>query len=579
VEGREVSSSTSFTRKYLFTIDHKMIGRQYLWTGLAALALGGTLAMLIRWQWGYPGAPVPLIGQALFGGDGAVTPAAYASLFTTHGLVMIFFAITPILIGAFGNFLIPLQIGARDMAFPRLNAWSYWTYLVSLLVMLASFLVPLGTASAGWTSYPPLSTSISAPGVGQTLVLLALLINGASSTMGAINYVTTVLRERAPGMTWFRLPLTTWGLWLTAVLNLLFVPVLAAATFLLLLDRVVGTQFFVAGAAVGSASGDPVLYQHLFWIFGHPEVYILILPAWGILGDVISFFARKPAHWYRGSVLSMIAVTALSGTVYAHHMFVAGIQPLIGKAFMATSLLISLPAEVLALNWIWTMWKGAIRLTSPMVCALGTVFVFCVGGLTGLYLGTIATDLYLHDTMWVVGHFHLIMAAATFLASFAAIYFWYPKIFGRKMDETLGKLHGFLSTVLLFLVFGGQLIAGYSGQPRRLYDPYQYAFVKPLLELNRWTSVLAFALGAVQLLFVYNFIASLWRGEPAGENPWQVGTLEWTVASPPPEHNFEEVPTVVRGPHAFAARELSAAIGRDWASQSEALPAGVEVQG
>ena len=571
--------SSGFVRKYLFTVDHKMIGRQYLWTGLTALALGGALAMLIRWQWGYPGQPVPLLGRAIFGGTGAVTPAAYASIFTLHGVIMIFFAITPILIGAFGNFLIPLQIGARDMAFPRLNAASYWTYLASLLVLLSSFFTPLGTASAGWTAYPPLSTGIAAPGIGQTLVMVALLLNGASATMGAINYITTVLRERAPGMTWFRLPLTTWGLWLTAVLNLLFVPVLAAATFLLLLDRVAGTQFFLAGAAAGGASGDPILYQHLFWMFGHPEVYILILPAWGMAGDIISFFSRKPAYWYRGTVYALIAVSTLSGMVYAHHMFVAGIRPMIGKAFMATSLIISLPAEVLALNWIWTLWRGSIRLTSPMLCAMGMVFVFCVGGLTGLYLGTLATDLYLHDTMWVVGHFHLIMAAATFLGSFAAIYFWYPKMFGRKMNETLGKIHALASTVLLFLVFGGQLIAGYSGQPRRLYDPYQYAFVRPLLELNRWTSVLAFVLAAVQLLFVYNFITSLWRGEPAGDNPWEVGTLEWTTPSPPPEHNFDEIPTVVRGPHGFAARELTAATGRDWAGQTEVLPAGVEVRG
>ena len=569
----------AFVRRYLFTTDHKMIGRQFLWTGLSLLALGGTLAMVIRWQWGFPGAPVPLIGGALFGGKGAVTPSAYASLFTLHGLVMIFFAITPILIGALGNFLIPLQIGARDMAFPRLNAWSYWVYAASVGVLLASLFAPLGTASAGWTSYPPLSAGIGAPGIGQTLVLIALLLNGASSTMGAINYITTVLRERAPGMSLMRMPLTTWGLWLTAMLNLVFVPVLAAAMFLLLLDRCFGTQFFVAGAAAHAGGGDPILYQHLFWIFGHPEVYILILPAWGIIGDVISFFSRKPAHWYRGTVYSLVAVTLLSGTVYAHHMFVAGIRPMLGKAFMATTMSISLPAEILALNWINTMWRGSIRLTAPMLFALGTVFVFGVGGLTGLYLAAVATDIYLHDTLWVVGHFHLIMASATFLASFCGIYFWYPKMFGRKMNETLGRWHAVLSTVLLFLVFGGMLMAGYAGQPRRLFDPYQYDFVKPLLGLDRVTSLLAFALAASQLLFVYNFIVSLFRGEKAGDNPWEVGTLEWTCPSPPPVHNFDTVPTVVRGPHAFAARELTPATGRDWAGQAEVLPDGVEVLG
>lgn len=557
--------------------DHKDIGRKYLWTGLCALALGGFLAMLIRWQWAYPSVPVPWVGQPLFGGTGAITPSSYARIFTTHGLVMIFWAITPILIGGFGNFLLPLLIGAREVSFPRLNAASYWVFLFSLVLVVVSFVVPLGTASAGWTSYPPLAASVATPGVGETLVLVAFLFNGASTVMGAVNFLSTVLRERAPGMHWFRLPLTVWGIFLTAVLNLLFVPVVAVATGLLLMDRCLGTQFFINGAAAVHGGGDPLLYQHLFWIFAHPEVYILILPAWGIIGDVISFFARKPAHWYRGSVLALWAITALSGTVYAHHMFVAGIRPLLGKAFMLTTLSISLPSQVLAFNWLFTLWRGSIRLTTPMLFALGTVFVFSVGGLTGLYLGGLATDLYLHDTLWVVGHFHLIMAAATFLGAFCGIYFWFPKMFGRQLDERLGKIHFACSAVLLTLVFGGQLLAGYAGQPRRLFDPYQYAYLERLLPLNQWTSALAFALALSQGVFLWNLWRTLRSEVPARENPWEVGTLEWTLAaSPPAKGNFAEVPRVLRGPHVFSATVLETELGRDYLGQAEPLPAGVD---
>lgn len=561
----------------LRSTDHKVIGRRYLWTGLGALALGGFLAMLIRWQWAFPYVPVPAVGRALFGGDGAITPFAYASIFTTHGLLMIFWAMTPVLIGAFGTYLLPLLIGARELAFPRLSAAAYWVFLASLGVALASFFVPLGTASAGWTSYPPLAAGIAAPGVGQTLVLFALLLNGAATVMGAVNFIATVLRGRAPGMGWFRLPLTVWGIFLTAVLNLLFVPVLAVATVFLLSDRCLGTQLFIGGAAAVRGGGDPILYQHLFWIFAHPEVYILILPAWGIIGDVISFFARKPAHWYRGTVFALLGITVLSGTVYAHHMFVAGISPLVGKAFMLTTLTISLPSQVLAFNWLFTLWRGAIRLTTPMLFALGTVFVFSVGGLTGLYLGGLATDLYLHDTLWVVGHFHLIMAAATFLGAFCGLYFWFPKMFGRQLDETLGKLHFACSAVLLTLVFGGQLLAGYAGQPRRLFDPYQYAYLERLLPLNRWTSLLAFALAVSQGVFLWNLWRTLRGPALARENPWAVGTLEWTLtSSPPAPGNFAEVPQVLRGPHVFCAALRETALGRDYLGQAEPLPAGVE---
>ena len=563
----------SFLRRYVFSLDHKVIAKQFLWSGLIFLLVGGTLAMMIRWQWAYPGQPVPVLGSLLLkNSNGVIGPATYMTVFTMHGLIMIFFAITPILIGAFGNYCIPLMIGARDMAFPFLNLASFWTFALSLVLVICSFFGQLGAAGAGWTTYPPLSTNIGTPGNGQTFMVAAIFVTGVSSIMGGINYVTTVIRHRAPGMGYFRMPLTVWGLWLTAILNVLFVPVLGSAALLLFLDRVFGTQFFIAGAAAVKGGGDPILFQHLFWIFGHPEVYILILPAWGIVSDILSFFSRKPANWYRGSVYAMCAVTVLSAVVYGHHMFMTGMNPLLGQSFMLLTLIISVPAEVLFLNWLRTIWRGSIRTDPPMLFALGMVFVFGLGGLTGLYLGATVPDIYLHDTMFVVGHFHLTMAAASFLGSLAAIYYWFPKMFGRTMSPGLGKLHFWWSVVLITLVFTGQLIAGYSGQSRRLYDPYQYSFLQHLRPLNQYTSYAAFILLAGQFVFIYNFIHSMAAGPKAGDNPWSVGTLEWFTTSPPPHHNFDRVPVVLRGPHEFADPEVRARLGRDWIGQAEVLP-------
>jgi cytochrome c oxidase subunit 1 len=575
---------TSFWRRYVFSIDHKMIAKQFLWAGLLFLLVGGTLAMLIRWQWAYPYRPVPVLGKIFFAKSGGVIgPATYQQIFTTHGLIMIFFAVTPVLIGCFGNFLIPLMIGARDMAFPKLNMYSFWTFLLSQLLVIASFLTDLGSGGAGWTTYPPLSTNVGMPGLGQTLIVAAIFVTGVSSTMGAINYITTVIRMRAPGMTYMRLPLTIWGLWLTAILNVLFVPVLGMAALLLLLDRNFGTQFFVAGASAVRGGGDPILWQHLFWIFGHPEVYILILPAWGILGDVLPFFARKPHHWYKGTVWAMVIVTVLSAMVYGHHMFMTGMTPLLGEGFMLFTLLISAPSMVVVLNWVLTLWRGSVRWDTPMLFALATVFVFGVGGLTGLLLADISMDLYLHDTMFVVGHFHFTMAAASFIAAMTGVYFWFPKIFGKKLDERLGKVHFWFTFLGITLVFAGQLLAGYAGQQRRLFDPFQYTFIQGLRGLNRWTSFFAFALFAGQFIFVWNFFKTLFgKPAPAGENPWGVTTLEWTEArSPPPFHNFERIPEVVRGPHEFANPEVLHLTGRDYVGQAEELPglAGPELVG
>ena len=566
---------TNFIWKYVFSTDHKIIARQFLFTGLSFLLFGGTLAMMIRWQWAYPwGAPVPVLGQIFLKHTGGIiTPPDYATIFTEHGLIMIFWAITPILIGAFGNWTIPLMIGARDMAFPKLNMYSYWMFFISSVFVVLSWTSPLGAASAGWTTYPPLSTNVGSPGWGQNYMAIAIFTTGLSTIMGGINYIVTVIRFRAPGMDYMRMPLTVWGMWLTAILNVLFVPVLGSGVLLLTFDRIFHTHFFLAGAAVGTQSGDPMLFQHLFWIFGHPEVYILILPAWGIVSDLLSFFARKPAFWYKGSVYSMVVVTILSAVVYGHHMYQTGMAPMLGLGFEILSLSISVPAVLLFVNWLNTIWNGSLRLHPPMLFSLGMVFVFGAGGLTGLLLGTISTDIYLHDTMYVVGHFHLTMAAASFLGSFAAIYFWFPKMFGRMMNPTLGKVHFYGSVVFITLVFGGQLIAGYSGQHRRLFDPFQYEYITHLRALNRWTSYFAFALFGTQAAFVVNFFYSIFAGKKASANPWEVTTLDWThTATPPVFHNFDVVPTVVRGPHEYANPDVKKRLGRDWLDQVEPLP-------
>jgi cytochrome c oxidase subunit 1 len=562
----------SFIRRYIFSVDHKVIAKQFIWLGLIFLAIGGTMALMIRWQLANPGEPFPVIGKLIFANSGGiVSPAAYTSLFTMHGTIMIFFAITPIMIGGFGNFCIPLMIGARDMVFPKLNAFSFWMMFVATCTLVASFFMPMGAAGAGWTTYPTLSTQMGTPGLGQTLWVVSIYFAGGSTVMGAVNYITTVIVLRAPGMTYFRMPLTVWGLWLTAILNALFVPVLAAGMILLFLDRTVGTHFFLAGTMV-KGGGDPILYQHLFWIFGHPEVYILILPGWGVVSDLISFFSRKPAYGYKVTALAMSAVCVLSAVVYGHHMFTTGLSPLLGQGFMVLTMIISVPAEIFFLNWLHTLWKGKIRLTVPMLFTLGLVFVFGLGGLTGLYLATIATDLYLHDTYFVVGHFHLTMAAAVFLGSFASIYFWFPKMFGKMMNPTLGKLHFWFSFIPINLVFCGMLYVGFGGMQRRLYDPSVYDTFKHLAGANRFISYSAYFLAIGGVFFMINFFYSIAKGPKAEQNPWQVGTLEWTnTTSPPPHHNYDVVPTVVRGPHEFNVAGTTA--DKDWLGQAEELPA------
>jgi cytochrome c oxidase subunit I len=559
----------TFLSKYIFSFDHKVIGKQFLWYGIFFLGVGGLMALMIRWALAFPGQAFPIVGHLFFPEtEGVIGPDTYAMLFTMHGTIMIFYAITPILIGAFGNFCIPLMVGARDMAFPLLNMLSFWLAVLSGGILLVSLMTPLGAAAGGWTSYPTLSTLIGSPGTGQTLWALALFVLGASSTMGAINYITTVITLRAPGMGYFDMPLTVWGLWLTAILNAIFLPVLGAGLLLLIFDRVFGTTFFLAGAAATSGSGDPVLFQHVFWIFGHPEVYILILPAWGIVSDLLSFFARKPAFAAKATALSMTTITILSTLVYGHHMFTTQMSPLLTQTFMTLTMTISIPSAVLFANWLGTIWRGNIRFTSPMLCSLGVVFVFGLGGLTGLFLGNVTTDLYLHDTYFVVGHFHYTMAASVLLGGFGAIYFWFPKMFGVMMNETLAKVHFWITMIGINGIFFGMMIVGYAGMHRRIYNPFIYDYLQKLIPINTFITYSAILMGLAQFFFLYNFIRSLLKGEKASDNPWEVGTLEWTIPSPAPHYNFKEIPIVKCGPHELGNPKVK---GKDFQYQTEEL--------
>ncbi len=572
VEQHIHDAPTSFWSKYLFSFDHKVIGKQFLWFGIFWLLMGGLMALLIRWTLAYPGVPFPIIGHLLFPhSDGVVPPDTYAMLFTMHGTIMIFFAITPILIGAFGNFCIPLLIGARDMIFPTLNMLSFWFSMASGVVLLASLALPLGAAAGGWTSYPTLSTNLGQPGAGQTMWLISLFLFGVSSTMGAVNYITTVITLRAPGMDYFKMPLTVWGLFLTSILNAIFVPVLGAGLLLLTFDRVFGTTFFLAGAAATSGKGDPVLFQHVFWIFGHPEVYILILPAWGITSDLLSFFSRKPAFGYKMTALSLTTITVLSTVVYGHHMYTTQMSPLLTQSFMTLTMLISIPSAIFFANWLGTLWKGSIRFTSPMLFSLGVVFVFGLGGLTGLYLASTSIDLYLHDTYFVVGHFHYTMAASVLLGGFAGIYFWMPKMFGRMMDERLAKIHFWCTMIPLNGIFTGMMVVGYAGMHRRLYNPFIYEFLQRLIPINIFITMSAIAMGLAQFIFLYNFFKTIFgKNIPAASsNPWEVGTLEWELPSPAPHYNFKEIPVVKSGPHEFGNPNLKG--DRDFQYQTEEL--------
>jgi cytochrome c oxidase subunit 1 len=491
----------------------------------------------------------------------------YPALFTMHGAVMVFFAITPILLGAMGNYIIPLEVGARDMAFPRLNMLSYWFLFLGSALMVASFFVPEGPAGFGWTVYAPLSSSTEVlPGWGQDLFILGLALDAVSILMGGLNYITTTMQCRAPGLTLRRLPLTVWGLFYSAVLNTLWLPIVAVALLMVLCDRRLGTGFFVAGPLAPYEGGQVLLFQHLFWGFGHPEVYILILPVWGLVGDLLSVFSRKPAFGYKATVFSMLAITILSGIVWGHHMFTSGMNPLVGKGFMFLTISISVPTAIFFLNWLGTLWRGAIRLAVPMLFALGVVFVFAIGGLTGLFNALQTFDIYIHDTYFVVGHFHYTLAASVLFGAYAFLYFWYPKMSGRMLNERWGKIHFWLSFLFLNAVFFGMLVIGLHGHPRRIADATAYTFLAPVQGWNRFLGWAALGLVASQLIFFCNLLSSLKKGARAPANPWQAGSLAWSVSSPPPEHNFEAPPRVYCGPHEYGVPGWNE---RDWLAQTD----------
>jgi cytochrome c oxidase subunit 1 len=542
-----------FIRHYVFSTDHKMIGKQFLTMGLAMLVLGGVLALLVRWELAWPETPVPGFAwvpePTMYGG--IIPPETYNGFFTMHATIMIFFAVMPILVGCFGNFLIPLMIGARDMAFPLLNLLSFWVGAVAGVIMLASFFVTGGPAAGGWTSYAPLSAVPVYTGVywGQNLWCISLIILGVSSLMGSINYITTIINMRAPGMTWFRLPLTIWALFITAVLLLLALPVLTSALGMLLFDRMAGTHFFIP-----TGGGEPLLWQHLFWFFGHPEVYILILPAMGIASDVLSVFARKPIFGYHAMAFSMIGIAFLSWIVWGHHMFQSGMSPALGTTFMISTMVIAVPSAIKTFNWLGTLWGGNIQFTTPMLNAVAFVSMFVIGGLSGIYMASTPVDIYIHDTYYIVAHIHYVVFGGSMFGAFAAISFWFPKMFGRMMNETLGKLH-FLGTFIGFnWTFFPMHIIGIGGHMRRIYNPTQYEFLKPIQHWNVLITYGAFVLGASQLILIVNFFWSLFAGPKASKNPWHANTLEWEAPSPPPHGNFPgPLPTVYRGPYEYSS--------------------------
>ncbi len=562
---------TTFWGKYIFSTDHKIIGIQFLFVSLFFLLVGGLLAVQIRWQLGFPGQAMPLGGllPETMVAEGVILPEYYIQLVTMHGTFMVFFAIMPLLVGVFANFLIPLKIGAHDMAFPRLNMISFWTALLAGLIMLASFFVPEGAPRAGWTSYAPLSAEpeLSGATYGQMLWCVSIIVLGLSSILGSLNYITTIINNRAPGMTWFRMPLSVWSLFITAILGLLALPVLAGAAIMLLFDQTIGTHFFNA-----VEGGQPILWQHLFWFFGHPEVYILILPAMGMVSDLIANGSRKPVFGYHSMVFAIIGIAFLGWIVWGHHMFVSGMNPTLGSAFMVSTLAIAVPSAIKVFNWMGTMWRGNITFHVPMLHATAFIAMFVIGGLSGVFMAVTPVDIQIHDTYFIVAHLHYVLFGGSLFGLFGAIVFWYPKMFGRMMSERWGKIHFWLTFVFYNLTFFPMHILGMGGHMRRIYDPTEYQFLQPMQPMNEFISYAAFGLFAVQMIFLVNFLGSLFRGRKSEMNPWKDNGLEWTLPSPAPHGNWERAPNVYRGPYEFSAPQVE----EDYLPQTRKLPSDAE---
>ena len=556
----EAHAPLGFWRQYVFSTDHKVIGIQYAITGLLFLLFGFTLMMLMRWQLAYPESTLPLLGRIL--GDsrmpgGTMLPEFYNELGAMHGTIMVFMGVVPLAVGGFGNFVVPLQIGAPDMAFPKLNMLSYWSFFLGGVIMLASFFVPGGAAQSGWTSYAPLSIIASS---GQTWWLIGMVFLITSSLLGALNFITTIIQIRAKGLSFMRFPFFVWAQLVTAFLLLMAFPPLEAAAVMQLMDRVAGTSFFlptglmVSGQVLPAAGGgNPLLWQHLFWFLAHPEVYVLILPAMGIVAEIIANNTRKPLWGYRSMVYALVFLGFMSFIVWAHHMFMTGMGTTMAAFFQTTTMIISIPSVVILTALVISLWGGSIRFNTPMLFALGFLPMFGIGGLTGLPLGLNITDIPLHDTYYVIGHFHYVVAPGTIFALFAGVYYWFPKATGRKMNEPLGKIHFIGSFLCMNVIFMPMFILGMAGVSRRLFDGgAAYAFAQPYLQWNVVSSWGAWALAIFQIPFIFNFFWSIWKGEKVGDNPWEATTIEWAAPSPPPHGNFVTTPEAYRGPYEYS---------------------------
>lgn len=552
----------SFWTTYVFSTDHKMIGKQFLITTLLMLMVGGALALGVRWQLAFRWEAMPFFGALFPEQGGQISPEFYTMLVTMHASVMIFLVIIPILAGAFGNFLIPLMIGADDMAFPILNMLSYWFMWPAIFCFGASFFCAGHGAAGGWTSYPLLSAlQEAAPGSGtaQTWWLFGLTFVGFSSMMGSINYMTTVINMRAPGMTLFRMPLTIWAMFITAILQSFALPVLTAAGFMLVADRMLGTCFFIPSGVVVNdthptvGGGQPLLWQHLFWFYSHPAVYIMLLPAMGMVSDMLSCMCRKPVFGYKPMVYSLAAIAGLGFIVWGHHMFTSGMNPALGMTFMVSTIMIALPSAVKVFNWIGTMWGGRLVFNTVMLNCVAFVSLFLVGGLSGIFMACVPVDLYIHDTYFIVAHFHYVLFGATLFGCFGGIVFWFPKMYGRMMNEPLGKLHFFLTFIGFNGTFFPMHLLGVAGMPRRYADPYLHPYLEHLLPMNQFMTCSAILMGFAQFILLFNFFYSRHFGPKCGRNPWNANGLEWSAPSPPGHGNFEQVPVCYRGPYEYSA--------------------------
>ena len=552
----------TFWTKYVFSQDHKMISKQYLVTAITMAILAMVMSLIFRLQLGWPDQSFPIIEKLIghWGKGGKLDPSFYLALVTIHGTIMVFFVLTGGLSGTFSNLLIPFQIGARDMASGFLNMLSYWFFFLSCALMTASLFIEAGPASAGWTIYPPLSAlpqAIPGSGLGMTLWLVSMVFFIASALLGGINYVVTILNLRTKGMSMTRLPLTIWAFFITAILGILSFPVLFAAALLLLFDRSFGTSFylsdiFINGAPLHNTGGSPILFQHLFWFLGHPEVYIVLLPALGLASEVISTQARKPIFGYKAMIGSMLVIAFLSFIVWGHHMFVTGMNPFLGSVFVFTTLLVAIPSAVKVFNYLATLWKANIVMSPAMLFAIGLVSFFISGGLTGIILGDSALDINIHDTYFVVAHFHIVMGSSAIFGMFAGVYHWFPRMFGRMMNKKMGYIHFWLTIVSVYGTFFPMHFVGLSGAPRRYYAYTAYEGFNAALNINALISIFAILGGLAQLIFVFNFFYSMYRGKKTSQNPWKSNTLEWTAPVEPMHGNWPgEIPTVYRWPYDY----------------------------